>query len=31
VRRRKHELGLAASEVFVPQTYHWGQEAQADW
>jgi hypothetical protein len=30
VRRRKHELGLAASEV-VPQTYHWGQEAQDYW
>jgi transposase len=22
---------LAGSEVFVPQSYHWGQEAQVDW
>ena len=25
VRRRKRKLGLAGSEVFVPQTYHFGQ------
>ena len=31
VRRRKHELGLSGSEVFVPQSYHFGQEAQVDW
>lgn len=31
VLQRKRELGLLESEVFVPQTYHWGQEAQADW
>ena len=31
IRRRKRELGLPGSEVFVPQSYHWGQEAQADW
>jgi transposase len=31
VRQRKRELGLAGSEVFVPQSYHWGQEAQVDW
>ncbi len=31
VRQRKREFGLAGSEVFVPQSYHWGQEAQVDW
>jgi transposase len=31
VRLRKRELGLLGSKVFVPQSYHWGQEAQADW
>ena len=31
VRQRKHELGLAAPEVFVPQSYSFGQEAQVDW
>jgi transposase len=31
VRKRKRELGLEKREVFVPQTYHWGQEAQVDW
>jgi transposase len=31
VRQRKRELGLTGSEVFVPQSYHWGQEAQVDW
>ena len=31
VRWRKRQLGLAGSEVFVPQTYHFGQEAQVDW
>lgn len=31
LRQRKRELGLAGSEVFVPQSYHWGQEGQADW
>ena len=28
---RKRELGLNGREVFVPQSYHWGQEAQVDW
>ena len=28
---RKRELGLKGREVFVPQSYHWGQEAQVDW
>jgi transposase len=31
VRKRKIELGLAGGEVFVPQTYQWGQEGQVDW
>jgi len=31
VRQRKHELGLAALELFVPQSYSFGQEAQVDW
>jgi transposase len=31
VRGRKRALGLARREVFVPQTYAAGQEAQVDW
>jgi transposase len=31
VQRRKPELGLGGREVFVPQSYDWGQEAQVDW
>jgi transposase len=31
VRKRKIELGLAKSELFIPQTYRWGQEGQVDW
>ena len=31
VRQRKREMGLIPSEVFVPQSYHLGQEAQVDW
>src|SRR5712692_4489627 len=31
VGQRKRELGLNGREVFVPQSYHWGQEAQGDW
>jgi transposase len=31
VGQRKRELGLKCREVFVPQTYEWGQEAQVDW
>ena len=31
VRQRKRELGLSGREVFVPQSYDWGQEAQVDW
>lgn len=29
VGRRKHELGLAVRETFVPQSYDWGQECAA--
>jgi transposase len=31
VRQRKHELGIGEREVFVPQSYDWGQEGQVDW
>ena len=31
VRQRKEELGLAARETFVPQSYDWGGEGQVDW
>jgi hypothetical protein len=31
VRQRKEELGMKAAEVFVPQSYKWGGEAQVDW
>ena len=31
VQGRKQELGLSGKEVFVPQSYNWGQEGQVDW
>jgi transposase len=31
VWQRKQELGLGGREVFVLQSYDWGQEAQVDW
>lgn len=31
VRQRKFELGMAKHELYVPQSYAWGQEAQVDW
>jgi transposase len=31
VRERKWQLGLAGTDVCVPQQYDWGQEAQVDW
>jgi transposase len=31
VRQKKRELGLAGKETFVPQSYHWGGEAQVGW
>ena len=30
VRRRRQQLGLLHHEVFVPQSYEWGVEAQVD-
>lgn len=31
VRDRKVELGLVGREIYVPQSYGWGGEAQIDW
>jgi len=31
VRERKWELGLSGKEVWIPQDYEWGVEAQVDW
>lgn len=31
VRLRKQQLGLIKGEVFIAQSYGWGQEAQVDW
>lgn len=31
VKEKKRELGLSGREVFVPQSYELGQEAQVDW
>src|SRR5437588_686108 len=31
VAERKRQLGLSSREVFVPQSYAFGQEAQVDW
>ncbi|MDP9263213.1 MAG: IS21 family transposase [Acidobacteriota bacterium] len=31
VQHRKQELGLGVREIFVPQVYAWGGEAQVDW
>jgi len=31
VRRRKRQMGINGREVFVPQSYGWGQEGQVDW
>jgi transposase len=31
VRKRKVELGLIGREIFIPQSYRWGVEAQVDW
>src|ERR1700722_2796095 len=31
VRERKMELRLIGQEVFIPQSYSWGREAQVDW
>lgn len=31
VRERKKQMGLGRGEIFIPQSYQWGQEAQVDW
>lgn len=31
VARRKNELGLKDTEIFIPQSYEWGEEGQVDW
>jgi len=31
VQERKQQLGLGRQEVFIPQRYEWGVEAQVDW
>jgi transposase len=31
VRERKKQLGLSSGEIYVPQSYQWGEEAQVDW
>ena len=31
VRERKRQLGQLGQEVFIPQSYAWGQEGQVDW
>ncbi len=31
VRERKHEMGLIGGEIFIPQSYRFGEEAQVNW
>jgi transposase len=31
VQQRKRELGVETAEVFIAQSYDWGQEGQVDW
>jgi transposase len=31
VQQRKRELGVETAEVFIAQSYDWGQQAQVDW
>jgi transposase len=31
VRERKQEMGLGSGEIYIPQSYHWGEQAQIDW
>ena len=31
VKQRKEEMGLAKREIFVPQSYNYGEQAQIDW
>ena len=30
-REQKLAIGLNGREVYIPQPYHWGQEAREDW
>lgn len=31
VRERKQQLGWERGEIYIPQSYQWGEEAQVDW
>jgi len=31
VRERKKQMGLSSGEIYVPQSYQWGEVAQVDW
>ncbi|QQS47402.1 MAG: IS21 family transposase [Acidobacteriota bacterium] len=31
VRERKREMGMGSGEIYIPQTYGWGEQAQIDW
>jgi transposase len=31
VRERKQEMGLGSGEIYIPQSYQWGEQAQIDW
>lgn len=31
VKKHKEEIGLSKREIFVPQSYNWGEQAQVDW
>jgi transposase len=31
VRERKREMGIGRGEIYVPQSYAWGEQAQIDW
>jgi transposase len=31
VRERKRQMGLGSGEIYIPQSYQWGEQAQIDW
>lgn len=31
VRERKREMGIGKGEIYIPQSYDWGEEGQIDW
>ena len=31
VRQRKRQMGLGGGEIYIPQSYQWGDQAQVDW